>query len=68
MYLEGPTSQARARKWLLQEDRSYKPDFSEQSDETYVSSMITSSNDKPCRPEDPKLGNCVTYQTAGTAE
>jgi hypothetical protein len=45
-----PHPQARARKWLLQEDGSYKPDFSEQSDGAYVSSMITSSNDKPCRP------------------
>jgi hypothetical protein len=49
MYLEGPTSQARARKWLLQEDRSYKPDFGAIRRD-YVSSMITSSNDKPCRP------------------
>jgi transposase InsO family protein len=45
-----PHPQARARKWLLQEDGSYLPEVSEQSDGAYVSSMITSSNDKPCRP------------------
>jgi hypothetical protein len=38
------------RKWLIQEDGSYKPDFSDRLDGDYVSSMITSSNDKPCRP------------------
>jgi hypothetical protein len=34
MYLRDPHPQPEARKWLLQEDGSYKPDFSEQSDET----------------------------------
>jgi hypothetical protein len=45
-----PHPQARVRKWLIQEDGSYLPEDSERSDGDYVSSMITSSNDKPCRP------------------
>jgi hypothetical protein len=42
--------QARARKWLIQEDGSYLPEVLETSDGSYVSSMIPLSNDKPCRP------------------
>jgi hypothetical protein len=38
------------RKWFIQENGSYKPDFSDRSDGAYVSSMIHLSNDKPCRP------------------
>jgi hypothetical protein len=50
-----PHPQARGEKMATQ-DGSYKPDFSERSDGLCVSSMITSSNDKPCRQEDPNWG------------
>jgi hypothetical protein len=39
-----------AKKWLLQEDGSYKPDLSKRSGPIYVSSMIHLSDDNSCRP------------------
>jgi hypothetical protein len=39
-----------AKKWLLQEDGSYKPDLSERSGPIYGSSMIHLSDDNSCSP------------------
>ena len=55
-----------AKKWLLQEDRSYKPSLSKRSGPIYVSSMISLSDNNSCRPN--LKYDCFTYQTAARAE
>jgi transposase InsO family protein len=54
-----PHPQYRSRKWLIQEDGSYLPEDSERPDGGYVSSMITLSDDKPCRPRVPQTWGII---------